>query len=522
MRRYGRWWRDDLPPLTGPLRLWSYFALMVLAIRNLKSPLRGLGFYEVTDPRVYELSGLLGWLGIGYIDPGVLLGVTVLTAIAWVAAGVGLWSRGSALIAALGACFLHGMYFSTGSYNHYWFLPIYAMFALSLARCRDRWTVDTYLWKPSRPAPLGESGLPRKLILAAAVGFYFSAGVSKLWATGLPWADGQTVQYFGLTRGDRYPLAPVLAGSALLSRFLSIGSLTLEVAAPLALLSRWTRHLFVLGWIGMHVGIRYGMGPAYWPNVVVLTMLIDWRVIFARVRACLGRTWAPSDRKPAPGGERTAAVLGTLVLAATALPGVLRYTWWPFTNVYMYCGYFSIDRNIRAGHPRDMYAEPAGAAQIAREATAAGANREATEYLQYRVGLWLVDDDSGQRLLLRDGLGVNDWKQFVLTVGGPVLLRHLATMSPGDPSPPTGAAGEFLGRYVHVLADHLPPDHARGYDRVEMFYVVSDSDTVGPGDEHPPLDPAFWELFEIETTPHPRARAMTIAAAGLPAAAGPR
>ncbi|MEM1445489.1 MAG: HTTM domain-containing protein [Planctomycetota bacterium] len=509
------WWLGGAAPVHGLWRVFFYGTLFVWAFKDLKSPLSGLGFYAATDPALFRPYGLVAWLGIPYLDPELLRCIAWLTAAVWLAAMAGFCFRVTSVLTATGALFLHGMYHGSNGLNHYWFLPVYAMVAMCFAGANDRWSVDWHLrrWRGKKHRPmLADTGLARRLIMLFAVGFYFTAGVSKLKTSGLAWADGHTVHYFAVTRGDLYPLSAWLAENFWLCVPLAIGSLALEVGAPLALLSRRFAPWFLLGWAMMHAGIRLSMGPAYYANVLVLLVLVDWAMV-ARMAA---RPWVPMRSALRRWAERLEAarsgfgsvgawrrglasglsgVLGA-VLLAVALVGI---SWWPLTDVYMYSGYFSESKDVRAGYPRSAYDDAASVRGIAREFAEGRPNIEATEYFRYRVAVRLVAEDVKPSYLF-DDLGVPAWKQWVLTITGPVAIETLAApadvdafaIDPRDAS----SASAFLASYVPVLKRHMEASVWSPFDWVELVYVLGANATEGPV-----ALPAFWESCEVEIEP---------------------
>lgn len=320
----------------GLLRFVFYGGLLLLARDHALSPLRGIRFYEATSPELFRSYGLIELLGIPYVAPEILHILIVVTKVAWVLAAVGLFSRVSAVVTAVGVSFLHGMFFGSNSLNHNWFLPTYALIALCFARTNDPWSVDYHLkkwWRGRPPKPegtLADTGLARKIVLVLAVGFYFTAGMSKLAAAGPAWADGHTIAYFAADRGQSHPLGPFLAGNLGLCTLLAVMSLILELGAPAALFSRTARYGLLLGWAFMHVGIRLSIGPRYWENILCLVLLIDWgaagRAVRARVK---GPSLASRRDLPTPiafrevkrqtlGGVAAASFLLPLVLAMAA------------------------------------------------------------------------------------------------------------------------------------------------------------------------------------------------------------
>ena len=220
-----RWWFDDLPPLSGPLRYAFYLGLFVFALRDGKSPLRGVIRYAAIDPIWYETHGLMSSLGVGRLPVAVLWVLTAALAIAWTAAAFGLKTRVAIVTGAIVSFLLHGLLLDTNAYNRGWFVPIYAQLALCFARTTDEVSADAR-WFGDRPTPDGrvaDSGFARKVVLVVLVGFYFASGVTKLVQAGWAWADGQTLLFeFGqsgeparaLDRGAARDLPGGVVGSA--------------------------------------------------------------------------------------------------------------------------------------------------------------------------------------------------------------------------------------------------------------------------------------------------------------------
>lgn len=489
-----RWWLDDLPPLDGRLRFLFYAAMFWLAVINLKSPLAGTEFYAQTDPRMFRPYGLLEWLGVEYLSVDTVKNIVNVVAIAWVAAAIGFGGRISTLICALGALFLQGMFLGSNALNHYFFLPVYTLLALCVAsHSADRWSVDFWIRKTlgnERLAPgLGSTGLPRKLVLIATVGFYFAAGIAKLFHSGLAWADGQTIQYFCELRRDQYPLANVIVDRLWLAQIGACGTLLLEVGSPLALFSRGLRHAWIVGLIGMHVVIRYAMGPAYWPNVLCLLLLVDWGWILGAMRRWANYFSNYGADDPSPSSPRSSSFprsagvvragrwLGAATLTTAFSTAVFGIFWWPLTNVYMYCSYFSLEKDIRAGNPRLEYYDPVAVQKIACEFQRTQPPREVAEYFSFQVALRLAKDGQPPRYLY-DSLGVATWKQWVLTVIAPVLIEDLCAKPVGsieyEPYGEDYPAQRFLRGYAAVLRDHLSPELLAEYDRVELVFPFAD------------------------------------------------
>ncbi len=112
-------------------------------------------------------------------------------------------------------------------------------------------------------------GLPSRLINAVTTATYLVAGVAKLkgplgwsWATGESLrsqiaADGLRKELLGSSAA---PLGLRLYGRTGLFRLLAVGSLVIELAAPVALLDRRLGRAWAVGAFGLHWGIYALMG----------------------------------------------------------------------------------------------------------------------------------------------------------------------------------------------------------------------------------------------------------------------
>jgi hypothetical protein len=119
------------------------------------------------------------------------------------------------------------------------------------------------------PAPHPRYGWPLQLMNAASAVTYLLAGVAKVAGpSGWAWVggdamrrqvavDGVRKELFGLRVS---PAAHALYRHRRLFTGMAVGSLLLELAAPLGLLNRRLGRLWVLGTYGMHWGVRVIMG----------------------------------------------------------------------------------------------------------------------------------------------------------------------------------------------------------------------------------------------------------------------
>lgn len=474
----------------GLLRFVFYGGLFLLALNDRLSPLRGVWAYERTSPEFFHSYGLIHLLGIPYIPSETLRAVAVVTSIAWILAAIGLFSRPSAVITAGGVSFLHGMFLGSNALNHNWFLATYTLIALCFARTNDPWSVDYHLrkwWKGSPPkakGTLAETGFARKTVLVLVVGFYLAAGITKLAVGGPGWADGHTIAYFAAERGQEYALGRLLAENLWLCAVFAVGTLILELGAPAALFWRQARYALILGWTFMHIGIRFSMGPRYWPNILCLALVVDWGAVHRTLRQRVRmpdfvnhRGRQASTALPDAGGRRLGAVAAAgLLFPLFLVVASFQVFWWPLSSVYMYSSYYSGPRQIRADHPRADYHQAAHVQRIVRGYLESRPRMEGTEYVATLAELRLAGGTS-EDFYFRRAPGLASWKQWVVTVLRPVLIEDLAAKPPGrvdfDPKGPEYPAQRLLLHYLPVLRRHADPSLLRGYERLELTYPLS-------------------------------------------------
>ncbi len=488
--RWVRWWLAELPPLDGRLRLVVYGALFVIALTHWKSPLRAVALYAETDPLLYRAHGLIEALSLPWLPPQAIAGIAVVTGAAWICAAVGLFGRTSAILTAVGSFVLHGYCWGTSAFNHNWYLPVLVLGALCFAAPDPEWSADAAIRRrrglPVAPPPtgLGATGFPRVLVLVAVVSFYFCAGITKLQETGLQWTDGHTIAYWGEEDASKRALAAILGEQMWLCAIAAWLTLFFEVGSPVALLSRRLRPIFILGWIGLHVGIRLTMGPRYFENIVCFALLIDWSAVRARGFAGLFERDGAHELASAPGrrmgwSERAGIAFGTFLLAGIVWVAVGQVVWWPASNVYMYSAYYSRAHGIRAGERLAAYYDPVEAQRIARRFRDQRVSFDAMEHLPRMVELCLVRDGA-PTLYLPAGVGTATAKQWDLVVELPVLVEDLASKPHGriehDPSRPDTPANRFLRDLLPVIQRHV--ENWRDYDRVEFHYELERGDVA--------------------------------------------
>ena len=264
-------------------------------------------------------------------EPMLLQAVWLGTAAAGVFALVGLYTRAALLVLAAGSTLLVSHAYSYHEGHHpealltimLWILalvPSGARRSLDHLRSRVRQTLASLRFESEPPGPTlsPHARWPLRLAQWLLILIYLSAGTSKLLNGGLQWFNGYTLAYYigddALERGSA--LGVWLAQHVVLVQLMSVGAIAIELGFGGVLL--WPRlvWLFVLGGIGLHVGI-YVLQRAPFPQLIALYVVFvgelreSWqRRPFARMAPALaGARWTLVYDGLCPLCLRTMAVL---------------------------------------------------------------------------------------------------------------------------------------------------------------------------------------------------------------------
>jgi len=206
------------------------------------------------------------------------------TIVAGVAALVGLFTRTSLFVFALGTWIFVAHLFSYGDRHHTEALFCIFLMLLALAPSGERLSVDAAI-RRRRPLPNDAGGpsdtsdmaiWPLKVVHVLIAATYFSAGMSKLLHSGTRWLNGYTLQ--GHTFGDAlergHPAGIWLAQQHELAVALSFFTILLEVFFFVSLFLPRLAPLFFLGALGFQIGLYVSAGYDFFQHMVLLTLLL--------------------------------------------------------------------------------------------------------------------------------------------------------------------------------------------------------------------------------------------------------
>jgi hypothetical protein len=169
---------------------------------------------------------------------------------------------------------------------------------LGASHAADALSVDARRLERPEPEPSADYGWPIRALCLVTVLAYFLAGVAKLKLAGGPWLEGELLRrqiaYDNLRKIELgtyvFPLGPWLVKHRAVFPALAVGTMLVELGAPLALVwGRVARAWVVAAW-GFHVGVLLCMSIAFFYPLAGIAYLSffpverAWQWLLARRR----------------------------------------------------------------------------------------------------------------------------------------------------------------------------------------------------------------------------------------------
>ena len=256
------------------------FALILLLLVG-RTRYDGLAF---APAELYAPVGILRVLDVGPPGATIVTSLARLMVTLIVAMLVGIGTR-VALVALVPTFLLLESWLNAyGKISHGTVPLFFALVAFALSPC-DRTFTLARAWRRSRggvpePEPSAYARWGLELVYVELAAFYAAAGIAKLRHAGPAWADGYTLQYHLLAKGE--PAGLWLAEHLPLCTVLSVLVLGFELAFPLSVILRRLRPTFLLGGTLFHLGTTVFMGITFWPVVALYTLFVPWATFASR------------------------------------------------------------------------------------------------------------------------------------------------------------------------------------------------------------------------------------------------
>ena len=242
-------------------------------------PIDFAGWAEVT-PAAWLPLPIFEWFRLPVLPYGVLATISLIWKLSLLLACVGLFTRISTGVAFVLGFYLLALPHNFGKVNHYDAIAVFTLAILAFSRCGDALSLDAKFFRKTPAVASGEYRWPVRCIWVVFAVIFFSAGVSKLTASGLAWVTSDHMATVLVK--EQYNSFPLVSWGAWIARhpplpnLMAAATLVLELGYPLALFSRRARLLFVPGMFFAQVGIRVLMGPAFWPFLILNVFWVPW------------------------------------------------------------------------------------------------------------------------------------------------------------------------------------------------------------------------------------------------------
>jgi len=249
------------------------------------------------EVRPWVWSPVLAFRGMspGMLSEGVLVAVLWAWRVALGLTMLGLWTRGSSIVAALTGVLVLGLPQNFGKINHHYGLVMICLVILAMSRAGDAWSIDRLRrvaraargpFVPESPPSGAEYRWPLALMQVMAVLVLWSAGIAKLRSPGaVAWIMTDNLYYTIIrhyyTHSPPSGLGLWIAQWPLLCKVLAAGSLVLELAAPVLLFLRGRWRILMLAVLSaMMLGFGLVLGVLFLHFVLILVIVfLPWRAI---------------------------------------------------------------------------------------------------------------------------------------------------------------------------------------------------------------------------------------------------
>ncbi len=220
--------------------------------------------------------------GVGVLAPlgappsvGVVTGVAVAAFASGLASTIGWKYRPNAVVFALAMLFLTTLRGSWGQLLHFENLMVLQLIVLAASPAADVWSVDARRSAPHNTTeldpPSTRYGWPLAVAGLVTITTYVITGTAKLRYGGLGWMSGDTLQNhiaytavrLDLLGGNPAVLAEVAVRHAWILGPFAAGAVIVELSAPIVLLGRRSRNVWVVAAWLMHIGIFLTMAIGF-------------------------------------------------------------------------------------------------------------------------------------------------------------------------------------------------------------------------------------------------------------------
>ena len=294
-RAWDRWWFAPQTPIDLAVCRILFFGLCLyfFAQRNYS------GFADVPTSFI-DRVWIFQKLHLPVFGNPTLGVMEVVWKLSLAAACVGLLTRASTVVAALGTFYFAGLPFNFGKTDHNMAAVIFLAGILAISRSGDALSLDRLLllwWRRGRSgppvppvAPSGEYRWPIRLAWCLMSVILFAAGATKLLVSGTSWvfSDNFAILLAQRHYGGTLPMVDwglAIAATPWLARLFAAQAIAVELLFPLALIDRRARFIFPAAMFAMQLGIGVLMNVWFGPFMYSYVFWVPWSALLARFGA---------------------------------------------------------------------------------------------------------------------------------------------------------------------------------------------------------------------------------------------
>jgi hypothetical protein len=219
-----------------------------------------------------------------FFTPSTFTALFWITAAAGILALVGLFTRASLFVFALGTWVLTAHVYSYGDRHHPEAVFDIVLLALAFAPSGGSLSLDAFLRRRARPVQstaerserVDTAMWPLKLAHILLALTYLSTGLSKLVLGGPAWLNGYTLQAytFGDAINREIPFGIWLGQQHTLAIALSFFTILIETFFFVSLLIPWTAPFIFIGAFFFQIGLYMSAGHNFFQHMVLLLLLL--------------------------------------------------------------------------------------------------------------------------------------------------------------------------------------------------------------------------------------------------------
>ncbi len=280
------WFTPSSPVDLGVSRALSFGGLLVWYARE------DFGAWGDVSPVFWEPVWLFYQLDLPVLPASTIRILAAVWRCALASAALGCFTRASSGVAFVLGAYLLALPHNFGKLSHTAGAVVLILGVLAVARSGDAVALDA--WRRGGRGPVAASPeytWPVRTVWLVLALVFLGAGISKLRHAGLAWVTSDTMRNTLLVNHYHQSVDQPLVSWGLaiaeypdLCHALAAGTVAIELAYPIAMFVPALRLPLVAAGVGILLGFRIVLGPAFLALVICHVFWVPWERLFARLR----------------------------------------------------------------------------------------------------------------------------------------------------------------------------------------------------------------------------------------------